>query len=74
MRGDAGGASPGHSKPIVAAIPGCCARIALKGPSVQAKLEELEARQAGLAKELAALKEEPVRPHPNLAALYRRKS
>jgi site-specific DNA recombinase len=26
-----------------------------------------------LAKELAALKEEPVRLHPNLAALYRRK-
>jgi site-specific DNA recombinase len=46
---------------------------ALKGPSVQAELEELEARQAGLAKKLAALKEEPVRLHPNLAALYRRK-
>jgi site-specific DNA recombinase len=26
-----------------------------------------------LAKELAALKQEPVRLHPNLAALYRRK-
>jgi site-specific DNA recombinase len=46
---------------------------ALKGPSVQAKLEALEARQAELAKELAGLKEEPVRLHPNLAALYRRK-
>jgi site-specific DNA recombinase len=45
----------------------------LKGPSVQAKLEALEARQAELARELAGLKDEPVRLHPNLAALYRRK-
>jgi site-specific DNA recombinase len=36
-------------------------------------VEELEGRQAGLARELAGLKEEPVRLHPNLADLYRRK-
>jgi site-specific DNA recombinase len=46
---------------------------ALKGSSVQPKLEALEARQAGLATELAGLKDEPVRLHPNLAALYQRK-
>jgi site-specific DNA recombinase len=45
----------------------------LKGPSVLAKLEALEARQAELARELAGLKDDPVRLHPNLAALYRRK-
>jgi site-specific DNA recombinase len=45
----------------------------LKGASVQAKLETLEARQGEVAKELAGLSEEPVRLHPNLAALYRRK-
>ena len=37
------------------------------------KLEALEARQTGLARELSGLKEEPVRLHPNLAALYQRK-
>jgi hypothetical protein len=46
---------------------------ALKGPSVQTKLEGLEARQGEVAKELAGLVEEPVRLHPNLAAIYRRK-
>ena len=46
---------------------------ALKGPSVQAKLEALEARQSEVAQELAGLLEEPVRLHPNLAAIYRRK-
>ena len=45
----------------------------LKGASVQTKLEALEARQAEVAKELAGLSDEPVRLHPNLAALYRRK-
>ena len=35
----------------------------LKGPSVQAKLEALEPRQAELARELAGLKDEPVRLH-----------
>ena len=43
---------------------------ALKGASVQTKLEALEGRQAEVAKELANLSEEPVRLHPNLAALY----
>ena len=46
---------------------------ALKGASVQTKLEALEGRQAEVAKELANLSEEPVRLHPNLAALYRQK-
>ena len=46
---------------------------ALKGASVQAKLEALEARQSQVAKELAGLSEEPVRLHPNLADLYRQK-
>ena len=46
---------------------------ALKGASVQAKLEALEARQGEVAKELAGFSAEPVRIHPNLADLYRRK-
>ena len=46
---------------------------ALKGASVQAKLEALEARQGEVAKELAGLSEEPLRLHPNLADLYRQK-
>jgi len=46
---------------------------ALRGSSVQTKLETLEARQTGLERELAGSKAEPVRLHPNLAALYRRK-
>ena len=46
---------------------------ALKGASVQAKLEALEARQAEVAKELGGLSAEPVQIHPNLADLYRRK-
>jgi site-specific DNA recombinase len=45
----------------------------LKGASVQTKLEALEGRQGEVAKELAGLSEEPVRLHPNLASLYRRK-
>jgi len=46
---------------------------ALKGASVQTKLEALEARQGELAKELAGLVDDPVRLHPNLAAIYQRK-
>jgi hypothetical protein len=45
----------------------------LKGPSVQAKLEALEARQREVAEQLADLLDEPVRLHPNLAVLYQRK-
>jgi site-specific DNA recombinase len=45
----------------------------LKGSSVQAKLEALEARQVALAAELAGSPEEPVRLHPNLAVIYKRK-
>jgi site-specific DNA recombinase len=46
---------------------------ALKGPSVQAKLEALEARQTELATELKATPVEPVRLHPSLADIYRQK-
>ena len=46
---------------------------ALKGPSVQAKLEALEARQAEVANGTCRLADEPVRLHPQLAAIYRRK-
>jgi hypothetical protein len=46
---------------------------ALKGPSVQSKLEALEARHGEVTKELAGSLEEPVRLHPNLAAVYQRK-
>jgi site-specific DNA recombinase len=46
---------------------------ALKGASVQAKLAALEARQGEVDKELGGLSAEPVRIHPNLADLYRRK-
>src|SRR5262249_16914994 len=46
---------------------------ALKGVSVQTKLEALEMRQGEVAKELAGLLNEPVRLHPNLATMYRRK-
>src|SRR5262249_1738111 len=46
---------------------------ALKGPSVQAKREALELRQAEVAAELAGVRNEPVRLHPSLAAIYRQK-
>src|SRR5262245_9733864 len=46
---------------------------ALKGPSVQTKLDAMEARKAEIEKELAGLSDEPVRLHPNLAAIYRQK-
>jgi site-specific DNA recombinase len=42
---------------------------ALKGPSVQTKLEALESRQTEVATKLAGLPDEPVRLHPNLAAI-----
>jgi site-specific DNA recombinase len=45
----------------------------LKGSSVQAKLELWEARHIELTRELDGLKDESVRPHPNIADLYRRK-
>ena len=45
----------------------------MKGASVQTKLEALEARQGQVARELTGLSTEPVRLHPNLAELYRRK-
>jgi hypothetical protein len=40
----------------------------LKGASVQAKLEALEAQKAEAPKELSDFSDEPVRLHPNLAA------
>jgi hypothetical protein len=46
---------------------------ALKGPSVQAKLDALEARQREVTQKLDGLLDEPVRLHPNLAIIYRRK-
>ena len=46
---------------------------ALKGPSVQNKLDALESRQSAITTELAGLQIEPVRLHPNLAELYRQK-
>jgi site-specific DNA recombinase len=46
---------------------------ALKGVNVQAKLDALEARQTQGAAELAQLNADPVRLHPNLSEVYRRK-
>ncbi|MGE0037739.1 MAG: recombinase family protein [Xanthobacteraceae bacterium] len=46
---------------------------ALKGASVQSKLDVLEARKGEVVRELAGLRVEPVRLHPNLATLYARK-
>jgi site-specific DNA recombinase len=45
----------------------------LRGSSVQAKLDALEERQGTLTLELAGSPEEPVRLHPNLAVIYKRK-
>ena len=45
----------------------------LRGPTVQTKLEALEEHKRQLAIELAGVSDEPVRLHPNLAAVYRRK-
>lgn len=46
---------------------------ALRGQSLQGRLEALEARQAQIGADLANLSAEPVRLHPNLAHLYREK-
>ena len=45
----------------------------LRGLTVQTKLEALEERKRQLAIQLAGVSDEPVRLHPNLAAVYRRK-
>ena len=42
-------------------------------PGLQQRLDELEARQSALEQELAAPAPSPVRLHPNLAQVYRRK-
>lgn len=46
---------------------------ALRGTSLQGRLEALEARQAQIGADLANLSAQPVRLHPNLAHLYREK-
>ncbi len=46
---------------------------ALRGQSLQGRLEALEGRQEKIAVERAGLSDEPVRLHPNLARLYREK-
>lgn len=45
----------------------------LKGSSVQSKLRTLEARQLEVATELSDVADQPVRLHPNIAAIYPRK-
>jgi site-specific DNA recombinase len=45
----------------------------LRGPGLQAKLDELESRKARLEAELAAAPPPSPRLHPNLAEIYRRK-
>ena len=45
----------------------------LRTPGLLAQLEELEAQKAKLDAQLAAPAPEPVRLHPNLSALYKRK-
>ena len=42
-------------------------------PGLQQRLDELETRQVALEQELAALAPSPVRLHPNLPQVYRRK-
>ena len=42
-------------------------------PGLQQRLDELEARRSALEQELAAPAPSPVRLHPNLAQVYRRK-
>jgi hypothetical protein len=63
----------GRAQLLVLTLLDAFASGALKGPSVQTKLEALEARQGEVAKALAGLLDEPVRLHANLAAIYRRK-
>lgn len=45
----------------------------LRTPGLLARIEEMEARQRDLAEQLAAPPPDPVRLHPNLSDLYRRK-
>jgi site-specific DNA recombinase len=45
----------------------------LRTPGLQQRLEELEQRRAELEVEIAATEAPPIRLHPNLAQLYRRK-
>ena len=45
----------------------------IRGPGLQQKLDDLEARRAALEGELAADPPPPVRLHPNLAQVYRSK-
>ncbi len=45
----------------------------LRGPSLQAKLDELERRRAALETEVAAAPAPLLRLHPNLAEIYRQK-
>ena len=45
----------------------------IRGPGLQQKLDDLEARKAALEQELAADPPPPVRLHPNLAQVYRGK-
>jgi DNA invertase Pin-like site-specific DNA recombinase len=46
---------------------------AIRGSSIQTKLDALESRQSEVDKELAGLPDDPVRLHPNLAVVYRQK-
>jgi len=45
----------------------------LRAPGLQSRLDELERRKATLAAELAAAPSTPLRLHPNLAEVYRKK-
>ncbi|WP_375257432.1 hypothetical protein [Citreimonas sp.] len=45
----------------------------LRTPGLLSRIEEMEARQSDLAEQLAAPPPDPVRLHPNLSDLYRRK-
>ena len=45
----------------------------LRTPGLQQRLEELEEHHAELEEEMATAAAPPVRLHPNLALLYRRK-
>ena len=45
----------------------------LRAPGLQTRLDELELRRAELAQEIGSASTPPVRLHPNLAQIYRRK-
>ena len=45
----------------------------LRAPGLQKRLEELELRRAELEQEIGSAPTPPVRLHPNLAQIYRRK-